>query len=363
VPHDVIVIGAGIIGCAIARALGRRGVSVRVFEARTIGAGATHASAGVLAPYIEAHDRGPLLDLTVRSLALYDAFVASAASESGIAVEYRRCGTLEVATDAAAAATLAGVAQHQTGVARWLDGDAARREEPGLPASIEGALHVAAHGYVAVPALMDALVWSALRDGVQFETADRVAAIQRDGDSLRVVTSNGHMWQAAQVVVAAGSWSPQISAVELEPDDVRPIRGQLLQLRWPGPLLTHVIWGPDCYVVPWENGTVLVGATVEDVGFDARTTAAGVRDLLDAVCGLLPDAWRSTFVEARVGLRPASRDGLPVIGRSAASPSVVYATGHYRNGILLAPLTAQLVADLVVDGIEDPSLHALRPGR
>jgi glycine/D-amino acid oxidase-like deaminating enzyme len=124
-----------------------------------------------------------------------------------------------------------------------------------------------------------------------------------------------------------------------------------------------VIWGSDCYVVPWENGTVLVGATVEDVGFDERATAAGVRDLLDAVCELLPEAWRSTFVEARVGLRPATTDGLPVMGRSRDVPGLVYATGHYRNGVLLAPLTAQLVADLIVDGREDPLLAPLRPGR
>jgi glycine oxidase len=106
---------------------------------------------------------------------------------------------------------------------------------------------------------------------------------------------------------------------------------------------------------------VLVGATVEDVGYDERTTAAGVRDLLDAVCELLPEAWRATFVEARVGLRPATADGLPIIGRSATVPGVVYATGHYRNGILLAPLTAQVVADLVIEGTADPELAPVQP--
>jgi glycine/D-amino acid oxidase-like deaminating enzyme len=115
--------------------------------------------------------------------------------------------------------------------------------------------------------------------------------------------------------------------------------------------------------VPWTNGTVLVGATVEDVGFDERVTTAGVRDLLDAVCELLPEAWGATFVEARVGLRPATRDGLPLIGRSDTVPDVVYATGHYRNGVLLAPLTATLVADLVLDNRADPVLASLKPGR
>jgi glycine/D-amino acid oxidase-like deaminating enzyme len=121
------------------------------------------------------------------------------------------------------------------------------------------------------------------------------------------------------------------------------------------------VWGPDCYVVPWEDNTVLVGATVEDVGFDERTTAAGVRDLLDAVCELLPEAWRATFIDARVGLRPATPDGLPFLGPSALSNRMVYATGHYRNGVLLAPLTAHVVADWIADRKLDPVLASLRP--
>lgn len=363
--HDVIVIGAGIIGCAVGRELARRGARVRIFEARTVGAGATRASAGVLAPYIEAHDRGPLFTLTVRSLGMYDEFVRNVSGESGIAIEYRRCGTLEVATDRAAVERLAQTeATHRdAGVMRWLDGAAARLEEPALAESVEGALLVETHGYVAVPALTDALAWDALRHGAQLEAADRVTGVRRDGGSLSVTTADGTVWPAGEVVVAAGSWSGQIGIAGLAPADVRPIRGQLLQLRWPQAPLSRIVWGPDCYVVPWENGTVLVGATVEDVGFDERATAAGVRDLLDSVCELLPDAWRATFVEARVGLRPASSNGLPLIGRSQKIPGVVYATGHYRNGILLAPLTARLVADLIVDGTEDPILETVRPER
>ena len=137
----------------------------------------------------------------------------------------------------------------------------------------------------------------------------------------------------------------------------------LLILVWAGAPLRHIIWGPDCYVVPWVDGTVLVGATVEDVGFDERTTAAGVRDLLDAVCDLLPAAWGATFSEARAGLRPATADGLPIIGPSAAVPGVTYATGHYRNGILLAPATALLVADLILDNRVDPALQFFQPSR
>ena len=356
--QDVVVIGGGIIGCAVARELARRGAAVRMFEARTVGAGATQASAGILAPYIEAHDRGTLFDLGIRSLGLYDSFVRDVSEESGLTVEYRRCGTLEVATDAATAARL----RETTGeTLQWLDPIEARGQEAALATSIEGAMLVKDHGYVAVPALMDALSWAALRQGVQIEAAHRVTAIRFDDSSIDIGTDDGTSWSADYVVIAAGSWSGRLSVDDNAAAAVRPVRGQLLRLHWRGAPLRHIVWGPDCYVVPWQDQTVLVGATVEDVGFDERTTAAGVRDLLDAVCELLPEAWRATFLEARVGLRPATPGGLPFIGRSERSPRLVYATGHYRNGVLLAPLTARMVGDLIADGTEDAAMRQLRP--
>jgi glycine oxidase len=359
--RDVIVIGAGIIGCAVGRELARRGASVRIFEARTVGAGATQASAGVLAPHIEGHHSGPFLDLLVRSLGLYDEFVREVSLDSGIPIEYRRCGSLEIAMDDSAAERLRAAAA--TADQQWLTPGEARALEPALPESIFGALLAPAHGYVAVPALTDALVWAALKHGAQMEAAHRVASVRREGSGAAVVTEDGTKWSADDVVIAAGSWSGQIGGAGTTASAVKPIRGQLLRLAWPGDPLSHVLWGPDCYVVPWIDGTVLVGATAEDVGFDERATAAGVRDLLDAVCDLLPEAWRGTFIEARVGLRPATPDGLPIVGRSSVVPALTYATGHFRNGILLAPLTAALVADLIADGTHDPALDTLSPKR
>jgi glycine oxidase len=319
----------------------------------------------VLAPYIEAHDRGPLFDLTVRSLGMYDDFVKAVAEDSGLPVEYRRCGSLEVAPDVLAAERLRALHQDHAadGTVEWLDGDAARELEPSLPDSIQGALFVPSHAYVSVPMLTEALSWAAVRHGVQIEAGRRVTGIRKDGKHLALRTDDGMEWRAERVVVAAGSWSGLIGLEEPAAHAVRPIRGQLLRLAWRGTPITRVLWGPDCYVVPWRDGTVLVGATAEDVGFDEHTTAAGIRDLLDAACELLPEAWRATFLEARVGLRPASTDGLPIIGASPSVEGAIYATGHFRNGILLAPLTAVLVGEIISGNSADPALQVVGPER
>jgi glycine oxidase len=353
----VLIIGAGIIGCAIARELRVRGVAVQVLDDRPVAGGATQASAGILAPYIEAHDRGPLLDLAVRSLALYDDWIAAVARDAGSPVEYRRIGTLEIALDADHAAELRASAS--AGNPEWLDRDAARALEPAL-GPLDGALLVRAHGYVAPRELTDALARAAERRGASFRRA-RVSRIERDGPRLRVTTAGGAI-AADRVVVAAGSWTGAIETGDRAAANVRPVRGQLLHLGWQGPPVSHVLWGPECYIVPRADGSLLVGATVEEVGFDERATAAGVRDLLDAVCELLPQGWGATFCDVRVGLRPATSDDLPIVGEGAM-PGVVYATGHYRNGVLLAPLTARIVADLIVEGRRDPALDVLSPDR
>lgn len=343
---DVIVIGAGIIGCAVARELARRGAAVQVLEGRTIGGGATHASAGALAPYIEAGHGGPLFELTTRSLDMYGEFVRDVSEDSGIAIEYSRCGTLEMALDDDTAARFRRRADAFGGTVQWLDAEEAHRAAPAV-APVRGALLARDHGYVDAPVLTEALAWAAMRHGARIEAGRQVEAVGSQEGGVSVRTADGASSSAGALVIAAGSWSSTSAFGHLCPrEPVRPVRGQLLRLRT-DISLSQILWGPDCYIVPREQGLVLVGATVEDVGFDERTTAAGVRDLLEAACELVPDLWRASFVDARAGLRPATASGLPVIERSAESPHVVFATGHYRNGVLLAPLTARMVADLV----------------
>lgn len=353
-----MIIGAGVVGCAIARELGARGVLSTVIDGRPVGGGATQASAGMLAPYVEAHDPGPLRALAVRSLDLYDDWIAAVTLESAVEIEYRRIGTLEIAFDPAHAADLRRHTRPAGVATEWLDADAARLAHPALCA-IEGALMTPTHGYVAAAQLTAALARAAERHGATFVRA-AVHRIERQGSTWRVSTAAGN-WEAQTVVVAAGAWGGAIAGVPMPP--LRPVRGQLLHLGGPSRPLSTIMWGPDCYIVPRADGTVLVGATVEDAGFDERVTAAGVRDLLDAACELLPGEGGATFLDARVGLRPATPDELPVLGADSRHPGIIHASGHYRNGVLLAPITAQLIGDLIAEGKRDPCLDGFMADR
>jgi glycine oxidase len=365
-PSDIIVVGAGIVGCAVAYELARRGASVEVVDERMVGMGATHASAGILAPYIEAEEESPLFDLTVRSLNLFDEFIERVSSESGMPIPYRRTGTLAVAADAAELralqATADALARRRIG-AELLDAAGARIEEPHLTKEAAGALVIGTHGFVAVNDLTRAVAAAARRHGAQLVEQSRVRRISQVDADIVVETERGSL-RGNAVVLAAGSWSGSI-AIEGVPVGVpvRPVRGQLIYLAWNGSPLRRVVWSPRCYLVPWDDGTVLVGATTEEAGFDERVTVAGVRDLLEAACELTPHAWTASFAGARAGLRPGTADGLPVIGASQALPNLMYATGHYRNGVLLSPLTAQIVADAMLDGRTDPALAAFSPSR
>ena len=364
-PSDVVVIGAGIVGCAVAYELARRGASVEIIDPRPAGMGATQASAGVLAPYIEAREGGALLELTARGLEIFDNFMARVSQVSGFAPSYQRTGTLDVAMHEATLAHLAAAAEllGARGVAsELLDAQATREREPCLTDDVLGSLLIYCHGFVAAAELTRALAAAARRHGAQLTEQGRVRRISQAGPNLKVETDRGSLIGNG-VVVAAGSWAGQIEIDGADRVPVRPVRGQLLQLGWIGEPLRRVTWTERCYLVPWEDGTLLVGATVEEAGFDERTTVAGVRDLIEAAAELVPHVSNASFQRAKVGLRPGSPDGLPIIGASAVLPNVMYATGHYRNGVLLAPLTAELVADAMLENTIDPLLELTKPQR
>ena len=359
------MVGAGVVGSAVAYELARRGASVQLVDDRQPGMGATQASAGMLAPYTEAKDRdAAFLDLAVRSLDLYDDFVARVAETAKMAVGYKRTGTLDVASTTARLASLQDIAKRLSarGVQlSLLDAASSRREEPNLGDPVEGALLIPAHGFVNAGELTRALVTAARCHGANV-VEGRVRGIAKREGTLVVETGRGPL-SADVVVLAAGSWSGHIDIAGGASVPVRPVRGQLLHLAWTGTPLKRVTWGDHCYLVPWDDGTLLVGATMEEVGFDERTTVEAVRRLLRAASELVPAASNAAFLSARAGLRPGTPDALPVIGWSVTMPGLIYATGHFRNGVLLCPLTAQLVANAVLDHVADPALAATSPKR
>ncbi len=362
---DIIIVGAGVIGSAIAFELARRGASVQLVDDRQPGMGATQASAGMLAPFTEAKDRDAVfLDLAVRSLGLYDSFVARVAAASKLPIGYGRPGTIDVAATPqrwTALQDIAGRLRARGVPLALLSEREAHIEEPQLGPEVAGALLIPAHGYVNAGELTRALVVAARGHDAQVIEARVRNVASHDGGAF-VETGRGVL-TADVVVVAAGSWSGRVEIGGRIGAPVRPVRGQLLHLSRDGPSLRRVTWGDRCYLVPWSNGTVLVGATMEEVGFDERTTVDGVRQLLDAACGLVPALATAAVLSTRVGLRPGTPDALPLIGWSSVIPNVMYATVHFRNGVLLSPLTAQLVADAILDGVLDPVLSATSPRR
>jgi glycine oxidase len=362
----VLVLGAGIIGATVAEALAARRAEVTVLDMRGTGRGCSQASAGMLAPYIEADGNTPLLGLCTRSLSLFDGFIERLLESSRGAIEYARTGTLEVALDEDGAARLLGtkVWLDTAGVeSEWLDGDAVRGFEPSVTPAAIGGLLTPDHGLVGVESLLTGVVQQAKLSGVTFEFPVEVFSVEQQRNLVEVRTAD-HVYTADAVVIAAGSWSRRIRIAGVPPLPVRPVRGQLLHLQWcEGDQPGRIVWGPHCYGVPWSDGSLLVGATAEDVGFDEGTTVAGVQSLTMAATELLPHASGARLESIKVGLRPSTSDGLPAIGPFAAAPRVVAATGHYRSGILLAPLTAEVVSRYLLDGREDSVFDVTSPNR
>ena len=352
----VIVIGAGVIGAAVAEELAARGAHVSVVDMRSPGRGATQASAGLLAPYNEAQYHPALLDLCTKSLDLYDDFIRRLRDRTAQPIEYSRDGTLDVALNAEEADRLATLREWLTshGVAsEWLDTNALREREPSVTSAAAAGLRIPVHGFVGATSLTKALVQAARLQGAEFESPLSALRVEPLGAEVEVRADERRLLADA-VVIAAGSWSSRVKIAGHPALPVKPIRGQLIQLTWSGETLPRwPVWGSRVYTVPWQPDTLLVGATVEDVGFDERSTVAGVHDLLAGVGELLPGSWQAAIADIRIGLRPSTADGMPLIGPLSSDSRIRLATGHYRNGILLAPLTARMIADDIL-GAETP---------
>jgi glycine oxidase len=366
---DVVVIGAGVIGLSIAWRAARRGASVCVLERGELGGGASHVAAGMLAPVTEA-DSGELalLELGLRSARLWPAFAAELAEASGADPGLRRCGALVVARDRdeadALERELALRLELGLDVERLLP-SAARRREPALAPTIRLALDVPGDHSADPRATVFALAEAGRRTGVALYTRAAVRRISCEGAKIaNVQLAGGAVVATEQVVVAAGAWSGALAGL---PDaarfPLRPVKGQIMRLRDPaGPgLLERIVRFEGGYLVPRGDGRYVLGATMEERGFDTSVTAGGLYELLRDAGELVPGIHELAVEEAAAGLRPATPDNAPVLGRCAEVEGLVWATGHHRNGILLAPVTAELVVG-ALEGADDVP-DAFGPGR
>jgi glycine oxidase len=353
--HDVVVVGAGIIGLACAWRARQRGLSVLVVEGKSPGAGSSRVAAGMLAPVTEAEfGEQELLRLNLEGLERWAGF----ADELGGELHHRRCGALVVAADRDDAEELHRLHEFQLSLgldADWLTPSECRRLEPGLSPRCGGGILARHEQHVDPVAVVSAL----LSKDLDVMQGDPVVAVEDHGVRLR----SGLTLEAEQVVIAAGCWSG--SGIEGLPElPVRPIKGQILALRRPPehPLAERLIRTPRCYVLDRGDGRVVVGGTMEERGFDTDVTVDGVYRLLEAAWEVLPDVSELQFEAAQAGLRPGTPDNLPVIGRGERR-GVIWATGHYRNGVLLTPITAEAVAELLTDGEAPAAVRPFTPER
>jgi glycine oxidase len=366
--NDVVVVGGGVIGLGIAWRAAQAGLGVTVVDDAP-GRGASWAAAGMLAPVTEVHyGEQPLLDLNLSAAARWPAFAAELEERTSRSVGYRRCGTLTVARDADDRAALDDLFAFQRGLGlkvERLRGRECRQLEPGLAPSIRGGFFAPGDHQVDNRAVVAALLIACERAGVRRQPS-RAAKVLVEGDrATGVVLQGGQSLEAGTVVLAAGCWSGTLAGLPsgLMPP-VRPVKGQLLHMRGPGdsPLCRRNVRGLGVYAVPRGDGRVVVGATVEEHGFDVTVTAGGVHDLLRAAVELLPEVMELELTETVAGLRPGSPDNAPMIGPSGLD-GLVIASGHYRNGILLVPVTAEGIATILAGNPVPDLIAPFSPSR
>ena len=344
---EVLIIGGGVMGCATALALARRGAAATVLEKSVPGAEASSAAAGILGAQLEAHGDGPMTRLCIESRARYAAWVAGLEEATRIDVGYRRCGVSRVAYGEEDLAKLVHEAtwQREAGfTVEVLGRESAHAAEPALAAEVAGGVRFAEDARVDPPSLLKALRIAAERAGARFQSGAMVKKGGGDhGRARGAALDDGTVLEADATVLAAGSWSSLVEGAPLAADDVRPARGQIVELLLAAPPLHGVVFGPGCYLVPRDDGRVLVGSTLELVGFRRGVTASAIRDLLTAAIRLVPALAAADLGRSWSSFRPYTKDGLPLLGATPVE-RLVLATGHYRNGILLAPITAEIAA-------------------
>ena len=362
---EVVVIGGGVIGLTVARALVQRGVrDVHLIERSSLGAEASFAAGGMLAPQTEANGRNDFFELACQSRDLYPNFASELREETGIDVELDTTGTLYLALTEGDLKEIRKRYEWQTQaglVVENLTPSDARELEPCVAESVLGALRFPHDIQVENRRLLNALINTVDKLGVRIYTDTNADSLTTErGRVTGVQTSRGFV-SCRKIIVAAGTWS---SAIEhAHTPKIEPVRGQMICLDAKPQLTRHVIFSPRGYLVPRQDGRLLAGSTSENAGFTKQVTAGGVSTILAHAREISPAISRLPIVDTWSGLRPRAADGLPVLGPCDEIDGLFYATGHYRNGILLAPVTGELIAEAVITGHVSSLLAAFSPNR
>lgn len=358
---EICIIGGGVIGLGIGWQLAKMGVSVTIFEQNRAGHGASWAAAGMLAPHAEAHTEEPeLLELGCKSLDLYPKWVEELEADADMSIGFRVEGTLIVGLDEDDTQQLRHLFDAQRHLdldVKWLTGRGARKIEPTLSSRVTAAIHCAKDYQVDNRLMLTALQCAYKKHGGilhEYTSVDKI--VIENGAAIGVQTKSGNH-HSDVVVLSAGCWSAQIGGI---PDGtrppVRPVKGQMLALQMEEGIAINTVvrtvrakYPTSVYLVPREDNRLIVGATSEEMGFDTRLTVGGLFELLRGAWEVVPGVYELPIMETWTGLRPGSRDNAPILGKTPIQ-NLIYATGHYRNGILLTPITAYEIANLIVTG-------------
>jgi len=367
---DVVVIGGGVIGLTIARALAHRGAGeICLIERASLGHEASFAAAGMLAPQAEANSQDDFFRLACQSRDLYPDFASSLYDETGIDVELDTTGTLYMALTYHDLVEIEKRYEWQTAAGlevEKLTASQALQLEPCISQSVRGALRFPRDLQVENRRLLSALANSVAKLGVTVLSGTTVESVKIERDEVRGVHTLRGFISCPNVVVAAGTWSSLLKLSQ--PSEKRammvdPVRGQMISFDARPQLTRHVIYSPRGYIVPRRDGRLLAGSTSEHAGFAKQVTAGGISAILQHAQEISPSVSALPIVDTWAGLRPRAPDSLPVLGPCDEIGGLFYATGHYRNGILLAPVTGELIAEAVVTGVSSPLLGPFSPSR
>ena len=359
--YDAILIGGGIIGCSIARSLALGGFQVAIVEKGQLGQEASWAAAGMLSPSAEADVDSPLFPLCRASLKLYAPLSTALKSETGIDSEYRNEGTLLAFRDDTERGSMLPSIEWQRGQGIAIEELSAlqlNKREPQL-ANCAGAFFLAEDHQIDNRLLMKALIESCRRRGVNFILGQEVRDVQCNNLRVTGVATDAGFIAATYVINTAGAWAGALNIQGLAPVVIRPVKGHVVALANQIAPIQHVVRTHSTYLVPRKNGTVIVGSTMEEAAFDKTVHASSIRNLIQAANRLCPTLEQSKVSETWTGLRPASPDGLPILGPTPVDGYWI-ALGHFRNGILLAPITAQILSSWIISGSPTADIEAFK---